>query len=452
MVLIGLIDRMTLPLQSISLCFRGSEVSTLEILTTVLRTDQRDLGKMLEIPFFVTETLDSISVRVGVRHAKSVTLDLGLKDPTRIRGWSGSARQEIFISAHTSTPGYLAGDLQVGEWAVLLSPYQIEEEVEVEIAIEGVVFSPKWLKADLHTHSTHSDGAWQVQELLSRAIAIGLDVVALSDHNTVTQNFEAQCTSQDDPNVLIIPAMEWTTRMGHANVFGLCDPLLDWRVEEEDEFLEKVATLKSKGALVSANHPCDDFAMGIKWQWPLQELDFLEIWNGPWRDSCSKSRELWIDQLKSGRRVVALGGSDVHGPSPWVELGSPTTHIYVTKPGLTGVLEGLSKGSVYITSSPSGPHLAPESTVPGESVDSEVHVVIEGLQVGNRVNITTQRGLLISETIDTTVFKRSFQTDDDCSYVRIEAYRHDDVFDVWLPLLITNPIWNEGETQGIAYE
>lgn len=47
-------------------------------------------------------------------------------------------------------------------------------------------------KYDLHTHSQHSDGALTARELVQRAKAQGVAVLALTDHDTITGLDEAQ--------------------------------------------------------------------------------------------------------------------------------------------------------------------------------------------------------------------------------------------------------------------
>ncbi len=48
------------------------------------------------------------------------------------------------------------------------------------------------LNIDLHTHSNRSDGALAPAELVARAAAAGVDVLALTDHDTVAGLEEAQ--------------------------------------------------------------------------------------------------------------------------------------------------------------------------------------------------------------------------------------------------------------------
>ena len=47
------------------------------------------------------------------------------------------------------------------------------------------------MRIDLHTHSTASDGTDTPAELVRNAAAAGLDVVALTDHDTVGGHAEA---------------------------------------------------------------------------------------------------------------------------------------------------------------------------------------------------------------------------------------------------------------------
>ena len=51
------------------------------------------------------------------------------------------------------------------------------------------------LNIDLHTHSTCSDGALTPAELITRAQACGVEVLALTDHDTVAGVAEAAATA-----------------------------------------------------------------------------------------------------------------------------------------------------------------------------------------------------------------------------------------------------------------
>ena len=48
------------------------------------------------------------------------------------------------------------------------------------------------MRADLHVHSSASDGTEPPAEVMRRAAQAGLDVVALTDHDTVAGHAEAR--------------------------------------------------------------------------------------------------------------------------------------------------------------------------------------------------------------------------------------------------------------------
>lgn len=414
----------------------------IEIVTSKLRMRPSDLGLILEVPFELSTGFESLSIEVVGDLPERTTLDLGLADPSRIRGWSGGVRRSIELSHYCATPGYLYGELPSGRWIVLLSPYEIGNSFEIDVRVEGKLYQPRWLKGDLHVHSIHSDGLWSLPDLIRVANEIGLDLLALTDHNTISQNVEAEKLGYFKDEVQLLPAMEWTTRRGHANLFGLCDPLPDWRVADDREFASKVKEATSRGALMSVNHPFDDFALGLSWDWTYVGVGCVEIWNGPWRQSCESARILWEKSLCEGRKLVALGGSDVHGPSDWVKLGSPVTWIYTTSPGISGVISALKNGAVYLTRDMDEVTLGDASTVPGStSADGWVTVVLKGLSIGYRIDVICDGKCIESHLSKGLSFEARIKMPAEAKYLRTEVYRYDKTFDVWLPLLITNPIW-----------
>jgi len=71
------------------------------------------------------------------------------------------------------------------------------------------------MRADLHSHSTASDGTCPPAEVMRRARAAGLDVVALTDHDTVAGHDEARRALP--PGLTLLPGMELSCRLdGHS--------------------------------------------------------------------------------------------------------------------------------------------------------------------------------------------------------------------------------------------
>ena len=71
------------------------------------------------------------------------------------------------------------------------------------------------MRADLHSHSTASDGTCPPADVMRRARAAGLDVIALTDHDTVAGLEEARLALP--PGLALLPGMELSCRLqGHS--------------------------------------------------------------------------------------------------------------------------------------------------------------------------------------------------------------------------------------------
>jgi predicted metal-dependent phosphoesterase TrpH len=111
------------------------------------------------------------------------------------------------------------------------------------------------VRADLHSHSTASDGTSTPAEVMCRARAAGLDVIALTDHDTVAGHDEARAALP--PGLTLVPGMELSCRLdGHSvHLLGyLFDPaypelaaetarIRESRVRRAEEMVERLAEL-----------------------------------------------------------------------------------------------------------------------------------------------------------------------------------------------------------------
>jgi len=87
--------------------------------------------------------------------------------------------------------------------------------------------APVVVAADLHTHSSESDGTETPAQLVASAKAAGLAAIALTDHDT-TAGWAAAGEAARTHGILLIPGMELSTRIQFASVHVLAyliDPL-----------------------------------------------------------------------------------------------------------------------------------------------------------------------------------------------------------------------------------
>ncbi|WP_274653630.1 CehA/McbA family metallohydrolase [Paenibacillus humicola] len=316
--------------------------------------DKSEERTYLEVPFEIGEGYERVEVRLSVTGSDDgggpCVVDLGLRSPERIVGWSGGARDRVFVSAEKATPGYLPRPVAPGTWAVLLGAYRVPEAgclAKLEVTLAPPV--PRWLKGDLHTHSVHSDGTYTIAGALDSCRSLGLDFIALTDHNTASQNAAARVP---DEKLLVIPGVELTSYMGHVNLLGQPDALDDFRVLNGADAADGLSKARERGAFVSLNHPfCPDCPWLLGFDVPF---DAIEVWNGPWRGLNETAVRWWQEQLASGHRIIALGGSDTHRPNSVVRHGGPTAFVRSETDTVSGIMDGIRAGRVVLSYAPDG--------------------------------------------------------------------------------------------------
>ena len=99
-------------------------------------------------------------------------------------------------------------------------------------------------EADLHTHSTVSDGTESPTRLLEQAASAGLWAIALTDHDS-TSGWREAAAAVPGTGVMLIPGMELSTREGFMSVHMLAyliDPLDEALVDETARIRESRMT------------------------------------------------------------------------------------------------------------------------------------------------------------------------------------------------------------------
>lgn len=94
------------------------------------------------------------------------------------------------------------------------------------------------MRADLHLHTTASDGSLTPQKLVQRASELKLDVIAITDHDTVSGIAPALEAARSYPQLTVIPGVEINTDIpkGEVHILGYFinyhDPELNCSLEE----------------------------------------------------------------------------------------------------------------------------------------------------------------------------------------------------------------------------
>ena len=317
------------------------------------------------------------------------TLDIGLKDPLRFRGWSGGNKSRVVIEDGLATPSYLPGPIPAGAWKLIIGIPNIRKDARSDYMARvwfdraGAAFpgfadqslepSAKWYRGDLHAHTAHSDGSClsvggrripcPVFRTLEAARSRGLDFLAITDHNAVSQDQALAELAPYFDDLLLIPGREITTFQGHANVWG---PTADLPFQLGSRKVPDFDVIQTQAhaahGLVSINHPrlpSGEACMGCGWTAPTDwsKVDAIEVVNGGalailGPEGPMSGVPFWEDLLNRGYRITAVGGSDNHDPDLPIEkpgaLGRPVTYVHAGELSQARILEAIGLGRVFI--------------------------------------------------------------------------------------------------------
>ncbi len=378
---------------------------------------------------------------MGSEHEQN-GLSLSLFGPDGFRGAAmrGILDQELVVGEAAATPGFLAGPIGSGAWSIMVDAneilnngaetgqleYHLEASAKVAEIPGGDLLAPRsgapaageprplgggtrWYRGDLHSHTVHSDGSITVEDRVRGAVGRGLDFLAITDHNTVSQAREIDRW----PDVITpIRGSEVTTFHGHLICLGL-EQVIDWRDASRGTGAAGIVDQAHRqNALVSINHPNafgDPWCSGCHWDFALVDyakIDAIEVWNGRWAEPETDNLgalAFWTDLLDAGLRPTAVSGTDSHSAEEDEYPALPMNYVHADDRSEASILDGIRRGRVYLSSGPIISFRARGSdgldvVLPGEQVPAdgtiELNAFVEQLDVPATLWYVTSGSLL----------------------------------------------------------
>ncbi len=201
---------------------------------------------------------------------------------------------------------------------------------------------------ELHCHSVHSDGDFEISQLQHDAVSYGLKLIALTDHNT-------QSGLQETTDICpVLSGMEWTTYFGHMLVIGGKN-FVDWRSADIDNIDEKIALLKQGGAIVGVAHPFQlgsPMCTGGRWEFNVRNwnnIDYIEIFHYSFErtDENVRSYRMWHSLLDKGYHLAVTFGRDWHRPSSNMAPGC--TYLISEKADRESAFSAIMQGKTILS-------------------------------------------------------------------------------------------------------
>ena len=188
------------------------------------------------------------------------------------------------------------------------------------------------IRIDPHIHSVYSgDARGTPREILRRASAIGLDAVAVADHNTMKGSIIALRESRG-MEVTVVPAMELSTSAGHIVALGI--------QEEIQRGLTPAETLDAihdqDGAAIIP-HPFVRYRQGLFVNERNIRVDGIETLNSRYIVGYSNWR---ARKFARKRGIPEIGASDAH----FVEAVGSSFTLVDSEGEADDILHGILKG------------------------------------------------------------------------------------------------------------
>ena len=238
---------------------------------------------------------------------------------------------------------------------------------------------PRYFKANLHTHTTISDGKLTPEEAKEAYKALGYQILCLTDHSTIANH-----SNMNEPDFLMLTGIEIDVaargkspagvKTYHLNLIAK-KPDNTWSpskalrrypaaAEHEDKMQceemdlqyspdsinAMIAKANEKGFLVMYNHPT----------WSCQTYPDYASLKGLWgmelrnTECCllghnENNFRVYKDLLTLGNRVYPLGTDDMHTPRA---LGQSWIMVGASELSYASVIEALEKGDFYMSCGP----------------------------------------------------------------------------------------------------
>ena len=234
----------------------------------------------------------------------------------------------------------------------------------------------KFRRAELHNHSTESDGTMSVAELIDYAVEHRFETLALTDHNTYSGHRKVAGALAGKPLDVIL-GVETTTFFGHILCLGY-GAGSDWMSLNPYAPEGLLKYLKHQGALIGLAHPMcigEPISVGCRCTMKIHDyslLDYIEVVNTAAGDTLmgnAQALALWEELLFKGYRLAAVTGKDIHQPPARLEnLFTTFAQVDEETDNADGVLQAIRTQKTIISKGPL-PYVAAQE---GDTVQIQV--------------------------------------------------------------------------------
>jgi len=215
------------------------------------------------------------------------------------------------------------------------------------------------LSVELHVHSELSyDGRDPVDLILEQAKAVGLDAIAITDHDEIEASLEA-VDRAPEYGLVGIPGMEISSKAGHILGFGL-----EEAVPPGLSFQSTIDAIHSQGGLAVIPHPFQESRHGVLARITREELamgDAIEVYNSRLLTGRANRQ---AQRFAESRGMAMTAGSDAHISEM---VGQAITRVDADERSASAILEAIGEGKTSVEGKRTPWHISVRQAAGGAS-------------------------------------------------------------------------------------
>lgn len=196
------------------------------------------------------------------------------------------------------------------------------------------------LSVELHTHSSLSyDGRDPIELLLEQAAAVGLDALAITDHDEIEASIAA-AEQAEEYGLVGIPGMEVSSAAGHVLGLGIHE-----RVPAGLSFGETLDRIREQDGVVVVPHPFQKSRSGVManiTESELAEADAIEVYNSRLLTGRGNRK---AKRFAERNELPQTAGSDAHISEM---VGQAVTRIGANDRSSEAILEAILEGRTTV--------------------------------------------------------------------------------------------------------
>ncbi|AIY89219.1 PHP domain-containing protein [Geoglobus acetivorans] len=160
-------------------------------------------------------------------------------------------------------------------------------------------------RAELHVHSTYSDGLDRAERIVDVAVRLGIDAISITDHDTVQGSMAALDYVRDEHlDIEVIPGAEISTSDGHLLVY-----YIERDIDKGMSLMETIEEVRKRNGICAVSHPFQIERSGAFRIELIKHADALEVFNAKYVIGIFNRIS---ERIADRYGMAKIAGSDAH--------------------------------------------------------------------------------------------------------------------------------------------